>query len=75
MISKLVDGDPHIPYRQSKLTHMLKDSLGGNSKTLMVVAISPASTNYDETMSSLRYADRAKRIKNKAKINEDPKDA
>ena len=54
---------------------MLKDSLGGNSKTLMVVAISPASTNYDETMSSLRYADRAKRIKNKAKVNEDPKDA
>lgn len=49
--------------------------MGGNAKTLMVVAISPASSNYDETMSSLRYADRAKRIKNKARINEDPKDA
>ena len=75
VIQKLVDGDDFIPYRQSKLTHILKDSLGGNAKTLMVVAISPASSNYDETMSSLRYADRAKRIKNKARINEDPKDA
>jgi len=71
----LVDGDEFVPYRNSKLTHILKDSLGGNAKTLMVVAISPANSNYDETMSSLRYADRAKRIKNKAKINEDPKDA
>ncbi|KAH0572069.1 Kinesin-like protein [Spironucleus salmonicida] len=75
VIQKLVDQETHIPYRQSKLTHLLKDSLGGNSKTLMVVAVSPASTNFEETMSTLRYADRAKRIKNKAKVNEDPKDA
>ncbi|CAL6042334.1 Kinesin-like_protein [Hexamita inflata] len=75
VIQKLVDGDEFVPYRQSKLTHILKDSLGGNAKTLMVVALSPASTNFEETSSSLRYADRAKRIKNKAKINEDPKDA
>lgn len=75
VISKLVEGSKHIPYRDSKLTRLLQDSLGGNSKTLMVVAISPASTNYDETMSTLRYADRAKQIKNKPRINEDPKDA
>ena len=54
---------------------MKKDSLGGNTKTLMVAAISPADYNYDETLSTLRYANRAKNIKNKPKINEDPKDA
>lgn len=70
-----MEGSKHIPYRDSKLTRLLQDSLGGNSKTLMVVAVSPASTNYDETMSTLRYADRAKQIKNKPRINEDPKDA
>jgi len=53
----------------------LKDSLGGNAKTLMLIAISPASNNYDETRSSLMYGDRAKKIKNKPVINEDPKDA
>ncbi|RCH93343.1 kinesin-like protein Klp8 [Rhizopus azygosporus] len=60
----------HIPYRDSVLTWLLKDSLGGNSKTAMVAAISPA--DYDETLSTLRYADQAKRIKNKAVVNEDP---
>ncbi len=65
----------HIPYRDSKLTRLLQDSLGGNTKTLMVAAISPADYNWDETMSTLRYANRAKNIKNKPKINEDPKDA
>ena len=65
----------HIPYRDSKLTRLLQDSLGGNTKTLMVAAISPADYNYDESLSTLRYADRAKSIKNKPKINEDPKDA
>lgn len=60
----------HIPYRDSVLTWLLKDSLGGNSKTAMIAAISPA--DYDETMSTLRYADQAKRIKNKAIVNEDP---
>ena len=65
----------HITYRDSKLTRLLQDSLGGNTKTLMVAAISPADYNYDESLSTLRYADRAKSIKNKPKINEDPKDA
>ena len=76
VISALVDGkSKHIPYRDSKLTRLLQDSLGGNTKTLMIAAISPASDNYDETLSTLRYANRAKNIKNKPKINEDPKDA
>ena len=52
-----------------------QDSLGGNTKTLMVACLSPADNNYDETLSTLRYANRAKNIKNKPKINEDPKDA
>ncbi|RUS18586.1 hypothetical protein BC937DRAFT_88595 [Endogone sp. FLAS-F59071] len=59
-----------IPYRDSVLTWLLKDSLGGNSKTTMIAAISPA--DYDETLSTLRYADQAKKIKNKAVVNEDP---
>lgn len=76
VISALVDGkSKYIPYRDSKLTRLLQDSLGGNTKTLMVAAISPADYNYDETLSTLRYANRAKNIKNKPKINEDPKDA
>jgi hypothetical protein len=54
---------------------MLQDSLGGNTKTVMVAAISPAQYNYEETLSTLRYASRAKAIKNKPKVNEDPKDA
>ena len=53
----------------------IEDSLGGNTKTLMVACISPADNNYDETLSTLRYANRAKNIQNKPKINEDPKDA
>ena len=65
----------HIPYRDSKLTRLLQDSLGGNTKTMMVACLSPADDNYDETISTLRYANRAKNIKNKPKINEDPKDA
>ncbi|KAJ3067291.1 Kinesin-like protein kif3a, partial [Rhizoclosmatium hyalinum] len=76
VISSLVDGkSSHIPYRDSKLTRLLQDSLGGNAKTLMIATLSPASYNYDETISTLRYANRAKNIKNKPKINEDPKDA
>ena len=76
VISALSEGSKgkHIPYRDSKLTRLLQDSLGGNTKTLMVAAISPADYNFDETMSTLRYANRAKNIKNKPKINEDPKD-
>lgn len=76
VISALVDGhSTHVPYRDSKLTRLLQDSLGGNAKTVMVANIGPASYNYDETLSTLRYANRAKNIKNKPKINEDPKDA
>lgn len=76
VISALVDGkSKHIPYRDSKLTRLLQSSLGGNTKTLMVACISPADNNYEETLSTLRYANRAKNIKNKPKINEDPKDA
>nr|XP_025971515.1 kinesin-like protein KIF17 isoform X1 [Dromaius novaehollandiae] len=76
VISALVDGRcKHIPYRDSKLTRLLQDSLGGNTKTLMVACLSPADNNYDETLSTLRYANRAKNIKNKPCINEDPKDA
>lgn len=75
VISALVDGkSKHVPYRDSKLTRLLQDSLGGNSKTLMVACISPGENNYEETLSTLRYAKRAKSIKNKPKINEDPKD-
>ena len=76
VISALVDGkSTHIPYRDSKLTRLLQSSLGGNTKTLMVACISPADNNYDETLSTLRYANRAKNIKNKPRVNEDPKDA
>ena len=76
VISALVDGRcRHIPYRDSKLTRLLQDSLGGNTKTLMVACLSPADNNYDETLSTLRYANRAKNIRNKPRINEDPKDA
>ena len=65
----------HIPYRDSKLTRLLQDSLGGNTKTVMIANLGPADWNYDETLSTLRYANRAKNIKNKPRINEDPKDA
>uniref|UniRef100_A0A8C7M345 Kinesin family member 13Bb n=1 Tax=Oncorhynchus mykiss TaxID=8022 RepID=A0A8C7M345_ONCMY len=61
-----------VPYRDSVLTWLLKDSLGGNSRTAMVATVSPAGDNYDETLSTLRYADRAKSIVNHAVVNEDP---
>jgi len=78
VISKLADQasgktkEQFVPYRDSVLTWLLKDNLGGNSKTVMVATISPAADNYEETLSTLRYADRAKRIVNHAVINEDP---
>ncbi|XP_052475759.1 kinesin-like protein KIF3B [Carassius gibelio] len=76
VISALVDGkSTHVPYRDSKLTRLLQDSLGGNSKTVMVATIGPAACHYDETLTTLRYSNRAKNIRNKPKINEDPKDA
>ncbi|XP_078458804.1 kinesin-like protein KIF16B [Lampetra planeri] len=62
----------HVPYRDSVLTRLLKDSLGGNSRTVMIATVSPACSSYGETMSVLRYAARAKNIVNRPKINEDP---
>ncbi|XP_046335656.2 kinesin-II 95 kDa subunit-like [Haliotis rufescens] len=76
VISILAEGKNQlIPYRDSKLTKLLQDSLGGNARTLMVACVSPADYNYDETLSTLRFASSAKTIKNKPVINEDPKDA
>ncbi|OON14670.1 kinesin motor domain protein [Opisthorchis viverrini] len=72
VISALADGKKVVPYRDSVLTKLLQNALGGNSKTIMIAAISPADINYQESLSTLRYADRAKRIKNKAIVNEDP---
>uniref|UniRef100_A0A8D8LMB0 Kinesin-like protein KIF13A n=1 Tax=Cacopsylla melanoneura TaxID=428564 RepID=A0A8D8LMB0_9HEMI len=79
VISKLADAtsnsknkDKFVPYRDSVLTWLLKDNLGGNSKTVMVATVSPSADNYEETLSTLRYADRAKRIVNHAVVNEDP---
>jgi len=73
VISALAAGKT-APFRESKLTMLLKNALGGNSKTIMIAALSPADINYDETLGTLRYADRAKQIKNKAAVNESPTD-
>lgn len=62
------------PYRDSALTRILQNALGGNSKTVMICALSPAGLNYEETLSTLRYADRAKKIQNKAIVNESEHD-
>ncbi|CAF4295397.1 unnamed protein product [Rotaria socialis] len=75
VISALVDGSSHVPYRDSKLTRLLQNSLGGNSKTIMIATLGPANYNYEESLTTLRYANRAKNIKNQPRINEDPKDA
>ncbi|XP_007507670.1 chromosome-associated kinesin KIF4A isoform X2 [Monodelphis domestica] len=64
-----------IPYRDSKLTRLLQDSLGGNSHTLMIACVSPADSNLEETVNTLRYADRARKIKNKPIVNIDPQTA
>ncbi|TNN19372.1 Kinesin-like protein, partial [Schistosoma japonicum] len=72
VISALAENKKIVPYRDSVLTKLLQNALGGNSKTVMIAAISPADINYDETLSTLRYADRAKQIKNTVLINEDP---
>jgi kinesin family protein 15 len=64
-------GDCHVPYRDSRLTFLLQDSLGGNAKTLMIANISPCSINAAETLSALQFVDQAKRIRNRAKINLD----
>ncbi|XP_074541607.1 kinesin-like protein KIF3B [Halichoeres trimaculatus] len=76
VISALADGrSGHVPYRDSKLTRLLQDSLGGNAKTVMVATLGPSSLHYDETLTTLRYANRAKNIQNQPRVNEDPKDA
>ena len=63
-----------VPYRDSNLTRILQNALGGNAKTIMICAISPAALNYEETLGTLRYADRAKKIMNKAVVNESVQD-
>jgi kinesin family protein 1 len=63
-----------VPYRDSSLTRILQNALGGNSKTIMICAVSPASVNYEESLSTLRYADRAKKIVNRAVVNESTQD-
>ncbi|XP_068194350.1 kinesin-like protein KIF3C isoform X2 [Antennarius striatus] len=76
VISALVDRkSTHVPYRDSKLTRLLQDSLGGNAKTVMIATVGPSHRNFDESLATLRYSSRAKNIKNKPRINEDPKDA
>lgn len=76
VISALTDSKAtYVPYRDSQLTRLLQDSLGGNTKTVMIANIGPADYNIDETINTLRWASRAKHIQNKPRINEDPKDA
>merc|ERR1712166_494141 len=72
VIHALAERSHHVPYRDSVLTLLLRDSLGGSARTIMIAALSPASINHDETLSTLRYADRAKQIVNRVKVNEDP---
>ncbi len=69
VINSLSQGSPHIPYRDSKLTRLLKESLGGNNKTTLVVTCSIHLSNLEETISTLRFASRAKYIKNQVKVN------
>ncbi|KAF8541673.1 P-loop containing nucleoside triphosphate hydrolase protein [Trichophaea hybrida] len=70
VINALVDKSSHIPYRESKLTRLLQDSLGGRTKTTIIATISPAKMNLEETMSTLDYASRAKNIQNKPQVNQ-----
>ena len=72
VIFKLTDGkSAHVPYRDSKLTHILQESLGGNSKTSLIITCSPSIFNEQETISTLKFGQRAKQIKNKAKVNKE----
>ncbi|CZT13544.1 related to chromosome-associated kinesin KIF4 [Rhynchosporium agropyri] len=70
VINALVDRGPHVPYRESKLTRLLQDSLGGRTKTCIIATVSPAKSNLEETISTLDYAFRAKNIRNKPQINQ-----
>ena len=75
VITALVDGrSRNVPYKDSKLTRILQDSFGGNTRTMMISCVTPASDAYDATLSTLRYANRAKNIKVKTVINQDGKD-
>ena len=69
VITNLVERAPHIPYRESKLTRLLQDSLGGRTKTSIIATISPATVNMEETLSTLDYASRARSILNRPEIN------
>ncbi|KAG1715697.1 hypothetical protein ID866_1460 [Astraeus odoratus] len=70
VINALVDRSPHVPYRESKLTRLLQDSLGGRTKTCIIATVSPARSNMEETLSTLDYAIRAKSIRNKPEVNQ-----
>jgi kinesin family protein 11 len=69
VITALVDHLPHVPYRDSKLTRLLQDSLGGRTKTCIIATLSPTGGNVEESLSTLEYANRAKRIQNKPEAN------
>jgi kinesin family protein 5 len=71
VINSLTAGKTHIPYRDSKLTRLLSDSLGGNSKTCIVVTASPCVYNVEETISTMRFGQNCKRVKNKPKVNQE----
>ena len=76
VISKLATGRAtHIPYRDSKLTRLLSTSLGGNARTVLLVMISPAQKNREESMSTLKFGQRAKLVKNRAQVNKTKDDA
>ena len=70
VINSIVDQRPHIPYRDSKLTRMLQDAIGGNSVTIMIACVSSDDSDMDESLNTLRYAQRAKQIKNKPRVNQ-----
>jgi hypothetical protein len=70
VINKIVDGGPHIPYRDSNLTRILQTALGGNSRTAMIFAVTPAATYFEETKTTLKFARRAKKVTNQAHVNE-----
>ena len=70
VITALVERTPHVPYRESKLTRILQDSLGGRTRTSIIATVSPASLNLEETLSTLEYAHRAKNIVNKPEVSQ-----
>lgn len=71
VIKGLSEGQSHVPYRDSKLTRIIKDSLGGNAKTTLIVTCSPHQMHVSETISTLRFGENAQKIKNKPKINKE----